>query len=186
MIQNISTVLWWMSLCSFVSAQQFDIPTTLGDLGVFDVLVEFLEDADLDESLSSDNGEFSLFAPTDDAFALLPTDFMDCLRESDQSETLANLLLYHVISGTVLAANLGTSRTALNSETLTFSISNGITVINGVSNIIFPNEVASNGRIHAIDAGKGMRRMTMAGAIRVPRDTGAVVLSLTIGFGTVA
>ena len=185
MIQNISTILWWMSLYSFVSAQQFDIPTTLDDLGVFDILMDFLEDVDLDESLSSDNGEFSLFAPTDDAFALLPTDFVDCLRDSDQSQTLANLLRYHVISGSVLAANLGTSRTALNSETLTFSTSNGITVINGVSNIILPNEVASNGRIHAIDAGKGMRRMTMMGGIRVPRDMGVVVLSLTIGFGIV-
>ncbi|MEW6650128.1 MAG: fasciclin domain-containing protein, partial [Chloroflexota bacterium] len=94
-------------------------PQTIVDIAVadgrFTTLVAAVQAAELVETLSGE-GPFTVFAPTDDAFAKLPAGTLESLLLPENKQQLTDILLYHVVSGSVLAAdvlNLSEAETAL-------------------------------------------------------------------------
>lgn len=116
--------------------------------GSFLTLAKLLANADLVQTISGD-GPFTVFAPTDTAFAAVPAETLNALLAD--KEKLTKVLLYHVVPGTVMSSQLkaGDLKTAEGSalkltDTLgTFTVNN--------ANIAAPDVVASNGVIHVID-----------------------------------
>jgi uncharacterized surface protein with fasciclin (FAS1) repeats len=118
--------------------------------GNFSTLVAAVTAADLVETLSG-TGPFTVFAPTDDAFAALPAGVLDALLLPENKAVLAKILTYHVVSGTVMAADVTDGDVAtVEGQNITLSTASGVTV-NG-ANVISADVVATNGVIHAIDA----------------------------------
>ena len=143
-------------LISISLAQELsDIPTTAVNAGEFETLVAALGAADLVEALSEPNGPFTVFAPTDAAFAALPAELVPCLLEPENIDALTTILTYHVLAGTIFSSDLvdGASPITLNNETLSFDLSNGVTINDGTI-VVTPDIEASNGVIHVIDSGK--------------------------------
>jgi uncharacterized surface protein with fasciclin (FAS1) repeats len=106
--------------------------------------------ADLVDTLNSD-GPFTVFAPTDEAFAALPPGVLDALLLPENKDVLAKILTYHVVPGTVLAADVTDGEVAtVEGQNVTLSTADGVTV-NGAK-VVQADIVASNGVIHVIDA----------------------------------
>merc|ERR1712166_1490737 len=128
-----------------------DIPSTAIAAGVFDTLVAALGAADLVDVLSGE-GPFTVFAPTDDAFAALPDGLVTCLLEPDNKEALTSILTYHVVSGQVLSTDLtdGMTATTLQGEDVTVDLTDGVKIND--SEVISADVMTSNGVIHVIDA----------------------------------
>ena len=117
--------------------------------GRFSTLVAALQAADLVGTLEGE-GPFTVFAPTDDAFAMLPDGTVDALL--NDIPTLQSILLYHVVPGNVMASdvtNLSSADTASGLE-VSISVENGAVKINDAQ-VIITDIVASNGVIHVID-----------------------------------
>jgi uncharacterized surface protein with fasciclin (FAS1) repeats len=130
-------------------AEMQDIVDIAVDDGRFTTLVAALQAADLVDTLKGD-GPFTVFAPTDDAFDKLPAGTVEGLL--NDIPTLTNILLYHVVPGKVMAAdvvNLSSADTA-SGESLAISVMNGKVMVNDAQVIITDIE-ASNGVIHVID-----------------------------------
>jgi len=118
--------------------------------GNFTTLVAAVTAADLVETLSG-TGPFTVFAPTDEAFAALPAGVLDALLLPENKAVLAQILTYHVVSGTVMAADVTDGDVAtVEGQNITLSTASGVTV-NG-ANVVAADVLASNGVIHAIDA----------------------------------
>ncbi|OEU19203.1 beta-Ig-H3/fasciclin, partial [Fragilariopsis cylindrus CCMP1102] len=128
-----------------------DIPSTAIAAGVFNTLVAALGAADLVDALSGE-GPFTVFAPTDDAFAALPQELVSCLLEPDNKGALQSILTYHVVSGQVLSTDLtdGMTATTLQGEDVTVDLSDGV-MIND-SEVVMADILTTNGVIHVIDA----------------------------------
>jgi uncharacterized surface protein with fasciclin (FAS1) repeats len=117
--------------------------------GNFSTLVAAVTAADLAETLSGE-GPFTVFAPTDDAFAALPAGVLDALLLPENKELLARILTYHVVSGKVMAADVTDGDVAtVEGQTVKLGTAGGVTV-NGAT-VISADVAASNGVIHAID-----------------------------------
>ena len=118
--------------------------------GRFETLVTALQAAELASVLSGD-GEFTVFAPTDEAFAKLPEGTLDSLLADVPA--LKDVLLYHVVSGTVLAADVVAldSAATLQGQEVSISVM-GETVMVDESNVVITDIAASNGVIHVVDA----------------------------------
>ena len=128
-----------------------DIVDTAIANGSFETLVAAVQAAGLEEALRGD-GPFTVFAPTDAAFAKLPAGTVEALLADP--DALANILLYHVIDGKVLAADVtdGLEAETLQGSTVSFAIhSDGTPAINEAL-IIATDVMASNGVIHVIDS----------------------------------
>merc|ERR1719229_2069886 len=94
----------------------------------------------------------TIFAPTDEAFAAIPSDILTCLLEPDNVDTLTSILLYHVVGGTVLSTDLSDGPvTTLQGESVTVDISESGVKINE-SNVTAVDIAASNGVVHKIDS----------------------------------
>ena len=118
--------------------------------GNFGTLVAAVTAADLVETLSGE-GPFTVFAPTDEAFAALPAGVLDALLLPENKAVLAQILTYHVVSGMVMAADVTDGEVAtVEGQNVTLSTMDGVTV-NGAK-VIAADVMASNGVIHAIDA----------------------------------
>ena len=117
--------------------------------GRFTTLVAALQAADLDTVLSED-GPFTVFAPTDDAFAKLPEGTVESLLETIPE--LKNILLYHVVSGNVLAADVVSLESAetLQGQNISISVTGDVVKIND-SQVIITDIQGTNGTIHVID-----------------------------------
>jgi transforming growth factor-beta-induced protein len=117
--------------------------------GRFTTLTAALGAANLVETLQG-QGPFTVFAPTDDAFAKLPAGTIQALL--NDIPTLTNILLYHVVSGNVMAADVvGLTRTtAVNGKSIGISMRNGSVFLND-SKVIITDITAENGVIHVID-----------------------------------
>ena len=116
-----------------------------------DTLVAALNHVNLVDTLNSE-GPFTVFAPTDQAFADAGVNLEDYDTDAE-NETLRDILLYHVISGAAVdAANVtdGMTAEAANGDLLTFSVDND-TVMIGDATVTAPDVEASNGIIHVID-----------------------------------
>jgi transforming growth factor-beta-induced protein len=118
--------------------------------GRFTTLVAAVQAAGLAETLSSE-GPFTVFAPTDDAFAALPEGTVESLLEN--TELLTQILLYHVVPGSVMAEDvveLSSADTAAGIP-VQVTVDNGMVYINEAQ-VIITDIQASNGVIHVIDA----------------------------------
>ena len=120
--------------------------------GRFTTLVVALEAAGLVETLSGE-GQFTVFAPVDDAFAALPEGTVESLLEDPQG-ALTNVLLYHVVDGAVPAETVVTLEAAptLQGTDVTISVVDGEVFLNDTVKVIITDIEASNGVIHVIDA----------------------------------
>lgn len=116
----------------------------------FSTLVAAVAAADLVETLSSE-GPFTVFAPTNEAFAALPAGVLDALLLPENKATLVKILTYHVVSGAVYAADVADGAVAtVEGQSITLSTKDGVSVNN--SKVVIADVVADNGVIHAIDA----------------------------------
>lgn len=132
-------------------APQDIVDIAVGD-GRFTTLVAAVQAAGLVDTLKSD-GPFTVFAPTDDAFAKLPAGTIDELLKPENKQALTDILLYHVVSGKVMASDVVnlTSATTVLGKDVTVKVDMGNVYINEAQVIITDIE-ASNGVIHVIDA----------------------------------
>ncbi len=131
-----------------VSAQAKDIVDTAVAAGQFKTLAVALKAAGLVDTLKG-KGPFTVFAPTDEAFAKIPKTDLEALLK-DKAK-LTSILTYHVVSGKVMAADVkaGKVKTVQGSE-LTVSTSMGVMVDN--AKVIKTDIAADNGVIHVIDS----------------------------------
>ena len=119
--------------------------------GTFTTLAAALGAADLVTTLQGE-GPFTVFAPTDEAFAALPAGVLDALLLPENLAVLQSILTYHVVAGEVYAADVMTGDvTTVEGSTFAVDTSNGV-VINGTANVTATDIMASNGVIHVIDA----------------------------------
>ena len=127
-----------------------DIPTNAQNTGVHDSLVAALAHAGLVDDLQA-QGPFTVFAPTDDAFAAAGID-LSTFDTDEENATLVDILTYHVYVGAVEAAQVidGMTATMLNGDDATFSVSNGVVMIDDAT-VTSADVMASNGIIHVID-----------------------------------
>lgn len=115
-------------------------------------MVTSIEGVGLTDTLSGP-GPFTAFAPVSAAFDILPDALLECLI--NQQTILTDILLYHVVSGTVLSTDLtdGMTATTLEGSELTFAVSDKV-VINGNVNVTQTDIIATNGVVHVIDSRK--------------------------------
>ena len=126
------------------------IVETAQDAGSFSTLLAAAEAAGLVGTLSGD-GPFTVFAPTDEAFAALPEGTVDTLLMPETKDKLTAILTYHVVPGKVMSSDLtnGMMAETVQGESLEIMTEGGVTV--GGVNVTQPDIEASNGVIHVID-----------------------------------
>ena len=119
--------------------------------GRFTTLVAALDAAGLVDTLAGE-GEFTVFAPVDDAFAALPEGTVETLLEDPQGD-LTNILLYHVVEGAVPAETVVTldSATTLQGSDVHITVTDDGVLLNDTVKVILTDVLASNGIIHVID-----------------------------------
>jgi len=125
-----------------------DIVDTAVSAGSFNTLVAAVKAANLVDTLKG-SGPFTVFAPTDDAFAKLPAGTVDALLQDIPQ--LTKILTYHVVSGKVMAADVVKleSATTVEGSDVKIDASNGVKVND--STVVTPDVAADNGVIHVID-----------------------------------
>ena len=119
----------------------------------FTTLVAALTAAELVDTLNGE-GPFTVFAPTNDAFAALPAGTVESLLLPENKQALTDILLYHVVSGKVLAADVVTLTSAptVLGKDVTITVKDGKVFLNDTVEVIITDIEASNGVIHVIDA----------------------------------
>ncbi len=130
---------------------QVDIVDTAVAAGSFTTLVAAVQAAGLVETLKGD-GPFTVFAPTDEAFAALPEGTVESLLKPENRDQLIAVLTYHVVPGKVTAADAAklSDATTVNGAALSISSSYGKVKIDGAT-VVQADVMASNGVIHVID-----------------------------------
>jgi transforming growth factor-beta-induced protein len=144
------------AMSSDAMSEKMDIVDTAVADGRFTTLVAAVQAADLVETLKS-AGPFTVFAPTDDAFAALPAGTLDSLLLPENKQQLTDILLYHVVPGTVMAADVigldgQSAETALVGKSISIKVDGGKVILNDNVNVIITDIETSNGVIHVIDA----------------------------------
>jgi uncharacterized surface protein with fasciclin (FAS1) repeats len=128
-----------------------NIVDTAVSAGSFKTLTAALEAAGLVGTLKG-KGPFTVFAPTDQAFAKLPAGTVESLLKPANKQKLTALLTYHVVAGDVKAADvikLSSAKT-LNGQSVTIKVVGGKVLINGAT-VVKADIAATNGTIHVID-----------------------------------
>lgn len=146
--------VFMLTLVGAAAAQEFEpniVDIAAAD-GRFDTLHTAIVNAGLADTLADADNTFTVFAPTDDAFAALPAGLVDALL-ADPEGALTQILLYHVVNGELSSADvLATdSLTTLQGGDLAVSLKDGEPYVND-SKIIITDIQAKNGVIHVIDA----------------------------------
>jgi uncharacterized surface protein with fasciclin (FAS1) repeats len=128
-----------------------DIVGVAAGAGNFKTLVAAVQAAGLVETLQG-KGPFTVFAPTDEAFAKLPPGTVEDLLKPENKARLASILTYHVVAGKVMAADVKTMKAkTVNGQELNIKVQDGgVTVDN--AKVVKTDVAASNGVIHVIDA----------------------------------
>jgi uncharacterized surface protein with fasciclin (FAS1) repeats len=144
----------FMSLAVLIpSASRADAPKDIVETavaaGTFKTLTKALTEAGLVDTLKG-KGPFTVFAPTDEAFAKLPTGTVEALLKDKQK--LVAVLTYHVVAGKVTAADAAklTSAKTVNGQSLSIKATKGSVRIDGAT-VTKADIAASNGVIHVID-----------------------------------
>lgn len=127
-----------------------DIVDTAAEAGSFSTLLAAAEAAGLVETLKSE-GPFTVFAPTDEAFAALPEGTVDSLLQPGNKDQLTAILTYHVVPGKVMSTDLQDDMEAETAQgtTVTIDLDNGVMVEDAT--VTTADIEASNGVIHVID-----------------------------------
>jgi len=127
------------------------VDTAVAD-GRFTTLVAGLQAAELVDTLKGE-GPFTVFAPTDEAFAALPAGTLDELLKPENKQSLTDILLYHVVPGNVMAADVAsmTSATTVLGEDVAIKVDMGDVYVNDAK-VIVTDIQTSNGIIHVLDA----------------------------------
>ncbi|HBS29914.1 MAG TPA: Nex18 symbiotically induced protein [Phycisphaerales bacterium] len=139
------------------AAKPMDIVDTAVGAGQFKTLAAALQAAGLVEALKG-KGPFTVFAPTDEAFAKLPAGTLENLLKPENKETLTKILTFHVIPGEVKAAQvvkMTESSATLAGQTFRIVTNDGKVSIGNdkaMANVVKTDIVASNGVIHVIDS----------------------------------
>lgn len=144
-----------LGFCGVIGAQAGGQPTkdivdTAIGAGQFKTLVTAVKAADLVETLKG-KGPFTVFAPTDEAFAKIPQDKLEALLKDKKA--LSAVLTYHVVPGKVMAADvvkLNSAKT-VQGQSVAIVAKDGRVTING-ANVLKTDIVCGNGVIHVIDA----------------------------------
>lgn len=133
------------------AAGGMDIVDTAVAAGSFKTLAAALTAADLIDALKSD-GPFTVFAPTDDAFAKLPKGTVEMLLKPENKARLVQVLTYHVVPGMVPAEKVVGLKSAdtLAGQRVDIAVRNGKVMIDNAA-VVTPDVMASNGVIHVID-----------------------------------
>lgn len=128
-----------------------DIVDTAVAAGDFTTLAAALQAGGLVDTLKSD-GPFTVFAPTDAAFAKLPAGTVESLLLPENKDQLVEILTYHVVAGKVKAADVVTLTSAktVNGASVAIRVENGTVFVND-SQVIATDIWASNGVIHVVD-----------------------------------
>tara|TARA_B100000674_G_scaffold317038_1_gene263807 strand:- start:1415 stop:1963 length:549 start_codon:yes stop_codon:yes gene_type:complete len=133
-------------------AQDKDIVDTAVEAGTFNTLAAALTAADLVEVLKGE-GPFTVFAPTDEAFAKLPEGTVESLLLPENKDQLVAILTYHVVAGSVTSDQVVTldSAATVNGASVSITASDAGVKIDD-ANVTAVDVLASNGVIHVIDA----------------------------------
>ncbi len=129
-----------------------DIVDTAVAAGSFKTLAAALNAAGLVETLKG-KGPFTVFAPTDEAFAKLPAGTIDTLLKPENKEKLAAILTYHVVAGNVMAKDVVALKEAktVNGQSLTIAVKDGVVMVDQ-ARVVKTDIEATNGVIHVIDS----------------------------------
>lgn len=127
-----------------------DIVGLAVDTDILSTLVAAVQAGDLVTTLQGD-GPFTVFAPTNEAFAALPEGTLESLLKPENKDQLVAILTYHVVAGKVMSTDLsdGMKAATVNGAEVTITTANGAQV-NG-ANVIMADVEASNGVVHVID-----------------------------------
>jgi len=147
----LAALLLSAGLSRVTANQPKDIVDTAVAAGSFKTLAKALEAAGLVSTLKG-AGPFTVFAPTDEAFAKLPAGTLETLLQPENKAKLQRILTYHVVPGKVMAADVVKLRsaTAVSGDTMTIHASNGVMV--DQARVVKADIAASNGVIHVIDS----------------------------------
>jgi transforming growth factor-beta-induced protein len=129
-----------------------DIVDTAVAAGSFNTLAAALKAADLVDTLKGE-GPFTVFAPTDEAFAKLPAGTVETLLKPENKDKLKGILTYHVVAGNVKAADVVTLSEAktVNGKAVTVKVTDGKVFLNGSTQVVKTDIETTNGVIHVID-----------------------------------
>lgn len=134
-----------------IQANAKDIVDTAAGVEDFSTLVAAVQAGGLVETLKGD-GPFTVFAPTNAAFAKLPKGTVEDLLKPENKDKLVAILTYHVVPGKVMAADVKAGEVkTVNGKMATISITDGKVAIDG-ANITKTDVTTSNGVIHIIDS----------------------------------
>ena len=150
MLTLTSVVALALSVAAPARAAEKDIVTTAVEAGSFKTLAKLLTDAGLVETLKG-AGPFTVFAPTDEAFAKVPKATLDALA-ADKAKLKA-VLTYHVVAGKAMAADVVklTYAKTVQGSSVKIAVTGGKVTVDA-ANVIKTDIAASNGVIHVIDA----------------------------------
>ena len=135
-----------------VRAETRDVVDTAIAAGSFKTLAKALDAAGLVNTLKG-AGPFTVFAPTDEAFAKLPDGTLETLLKPENKEKLRRILTYHVVPGTVMAADVVKlhSAKAVSGDTITVKVQDGVVHVDNAT-VTSADVLASNGVIHVINS----------------------------------
>jgi len=132
------------------TAKVQDIVGVAAGAGTFNTLVAAVKAAGLVETLQGE-GPFTVFAPTDEAFAKLPAGTVESLLLPENKQKLIGILTYHVLAGKVMATDVKTMQAkTVNGAELAITVGSGGVLVNNAK-VVATDVLASNGVIHVID-----------------------------------
>jgi uncharacterized surface protein with fasciclin (FAS1) repeats len=137
---------------TFAGGHSKDIVDTAVAAGSFGTLVAAVQAAGLVDALKGE-GPFTVFAPTDEAFAALPAGTVETLLKPENKEQLVNILTYHVLPGKVMSGDIAGKALnveMLNGGTAKVDATSGVKI--DAANVVTADIETSNGVIHVIDA----------------------------------
>jgi uncharacterized surface protein with fasciclin (FAS1) repeats len=136
---------------SAAAGEEGDIVAVATEAGSFNTLLAAATAAGLVETLQQP-GPYTVFAPTDEAFAKLPAGVLDKLLLPENKQVLTDILLYHVVPAEVLAADVTAGDVeTVQGDTIAVTTDGGVT-LNGTTKVVTTDVKASNGVIHVIDS----------------------------------
>jgi uncharacterized surface protein with fasciclin (FAS1) repeats len=148
---GIAVTMLMLSASTQAQQNDKDIVETAMAAGSFKTLAKALQAADLVDTLKG-QGPFTVFAPTDDAFAQLPPATLNDLLKPENKNKLQRILTYHVVPGRVTSSDvvkLSTAK-AVSGDTIDIKASGGTVMVDG-ARVVKTDVQASNGLIHVID-----------------------------------
>ena len=139
-----------IALPAYAGSMKKDIVDTAVEAGSFETLVAAVQAAGLVDTLKGD-GPFTVFAPTDEAFAALPEGTVEDLLKPENKEQLVSILTYHVVPGKVMSGDLSDdmAATTVQGSDVMIDLDNGVMVEEAT--VVSADIETSNGVIHVID-----------------------------------